>query len=235
MKHIKIECDGYSVGADFYQGKNTDKILLTLIGWTSSKKTYGELLDAIVKNTGMSVLVFDYSGHGDSAVDVMQTTSAQHLAETKSVFDWLKSNYPKSQIAVMGSSYGGHLAAQLTKSREFNQLILRAPAIYKPSELNTLNGVINSDEGWAAKDAYRKDAKQIAKHPLITGASNFKGKTLVVVHENDEVVNKTVTDAYIKAFGADVYVAKSFPHSMRDVPKKAKADYQKAISTWLTK
>lgn len=135
----------------------------------------------------------------------------------------------------MGGSYGGYLAVQLSKSREFGKLILRAPAIYKPSELNTLNGDINSDEGWAAKDAYRRDAKQIAKHPLIRGASKFKGKTLVVVHEKDEGIPRTVTDTYTKAFNADTYVAKDFPHNMGDMPRSAIVGYQKAISAWLTK
>lgn len=234
-KTFDIECTGYSVKADWYETDATDEIILSLIGWTSSRKKYNDILSAICAKTGKSALVFDYSGHGDSPFDVNTTRPAQHFLEVICAFDWLKEKYPNAKIAVMGTSYGGYLAVQLTKYRSFENLILRAPAIYKPSDFYTLNGAINSDEGWAAKDAFRRDVESLSKHPLLARASNFKGKTLVVVHENDEQVPKETTDAYISAFKADVYAAKGFPHSMYDQPRENIIEYQGAISDWLNK
>jgi predicted alpha/beta-fold hydrolase len=234
-KTIQIECSGYSVYSDWYEGKDTDRIILTLIGWTSNRKNYHDLLTAIVEKTGMSALVFEYSGHGDSPFKIEETRPAQHFLEVIYVFDQLKKKHPNAKISVMGASYGGFLATQLTKYRDFDKLILRVPAIYKPSEFYTLNGEINSESGWASKDAYRRDVGALAKHPLLARASNFKGKVLVVVHGDDELVPKETTDAYINAFKPDIYEAKGFPHNLGKVPREKIVEYQNRIIDWLTK
>lgn len=233
VKTIKIECSGYSVDADLYEGKKQDEILLTLIGWQSNRKSYEDILSTIVSQSGMSALVFDYSGHGDSQFDINKTRPAQHFLEVIYVFDWLKDQYPNAKISVMGASYGAFMATQLTKYRPFEKLVLRVPAIYMPSDFYTLNGTINSDDGWAAKDSFRRDEEALAKHPLLARASNFKGKTLVVVHGNDEQVPKATTDAFIRTFKADVYEAEGFPHSVHTMPREQINAYQAKISDWL--
>jgi pimeloyl-ACP methyl ester carboxylesterase len=232
-KSLKIECAGYSVDADWYEGDNTDEILLTLIGWTSNRKKYGDITSAIVKNTGMSALVFEYSGHGDSPFNVEKTRPAQHFLEVICAYDWLRGHHPNAKISVMGASYGGYMAAKLTEYRRISKLVLRAPAIYKPIDFYSLNGSINSDEGWAAKDAYRRDTEALKEHPLLANARSFNGRTLVVVHENDKSVPKETTDAYIKAFDADAYIAEGAPHSVGDMTRDQIVAYQKAISEWL--
>lgn len=232
-KTFDIECTGYPVKADWYETGNTDEVILSLIGWTSNRKRYSDFLSAICSKTGRSALVFDYSGHGDSPFDVNTTRPAQHFLEVICVYDWLKAKFPNAKITVMGMSYGGYLAVQLTKFRAFENLILRAPAIRKPADFYTLNKATISDEEWATKDAYRRDVEALAKHPLLARPSSFKGRTLVVVHENDEQVPKETTDAYIKTFNADVYVARGFPHSIHDQPREKIVEYQNAISDWL--
>lgn len=230
MKALQIQCAGYSVEADWYQGKNEDEILLSLIGWTSNRRKYKDILSAIVANTGMSALVFNYSGHGDSPFEVMETKPAQHFLEVICVFDWLKAHYPNAKIAVMGTSYGGYMAAQLTKYRSLDKLVLRAPAIYKPSDFYSLNK--NIDRTWT-DTVFRKDKEALKNHPLLARASGFAGKTLVVVHEKDIPVPKETTDAYIKAFNADVRVAKDFPHYIGEMPRDEIVKYQNAIIDWL--
>jgi predicted alpha/beta-fold hydrolase len=226
---LDIECTGYSVVADLYAGQ-AKTILLSLVGWTSSRRQYSDIVSAIVKNTGMPALVFDYSGHGDSPFDVWQTRPAQHFLEVICAFDWIRDTYPDYKIAVMGTSYGGFLATQLTKYRAFDQLVLRVPAIYQPSDFYTRQRDI--DREWT-DTVFRHDAQALAKHPLLSRASNFKGRTLVIVHEKDAEVPVQTTDAYIKAFGADVYLAKGFPHSVGKLPRDQIIDYQNTISDWL--
>lgn len=230
-----IQCAGYSVKADWYESANINEIILSLIGWTSNRKSYSDILSAVCEKTGKSALVFDYSGHGDSPFDVNSTRPAQHFLEVIYAFDWLKEKYPNAKITVMGTSYGGYLAVQLTKYRLFDNLILRAPAIHRPADFYTLNGTLHSDKARAAKGAYRQDAKALAEHPLLARASSFKGKTLVVVHEHDAQIPRETTDAYIKAFNAEVYIAKGFPHSIHDQPKGKINEYQDAIIQWLNK
>lgn len=62
--------------------------MLSLIGYQSNKATYGDLCQRIVKDTGSNVVVFNYSGHSDSPVDVTDTRPAQHFNEVVCVFDW---------------------------------------------------------------------------------------------------------------------------------------------------
>ncbi len=224
-----IECSGYAVKADWYATGNSNEIILSLIGWTSNRKRYSDILSAVCEKTGMSALIFDYSGHGDSPFDIQTTRAAQHFLEVIYVFDWLKDNYPNAKISVMGSSYGGFLATQLTKYREFDNLILRAPAIYKPSDFYTLR----KKEDRESTLIFRRDVEALAKHPLLARASNFRGRTLVIVHENDEQVPKETTDAYISAFNAEKYLAKGFSHSIEDQPNEKLVEYENIISDWL--
>jgi len=232
MNEIQIECPGYSVAADWYEGESTDKILLCLYGYSSKKSNQVELVNSIVAGTGMSALVFDYSGHGESPFELKETRPAQHFLEVIYAFDWLCEQYSEAEITVMGTSYGGFLATQLTKYRAFANLILRAPAIYKPSDFYAAWRDI--DRGWT-QTVFRKDVEALANHPLLARASQFSGRTFVMVHENDESVPTETTDAFIKAFSADTYIAEGFWHSLSDPrnPRDRFSDYQNAISNWI--
>ncbi len=237
MKTLELNCQGYKLPADLYERPRDDEVILFLYGYSSNKLRQKELIEAIVDQTDATVFVFDYSGHGDAPFALEEIRPAQHFLEVITAFDWVKQQYPDAKITVIGGSYGGYQAVQLTKYRKFNRLILRAPAIYEPSSFYTLNGEINSDEGWALKAAFRKNVEALAKHPLLGRASNFSGKTLVIIHEKDEVIPTETTDAYIKAFSAEVYIAKGFPHALSDpsTPVKKIPEYQKAISDWINK
>lgn len=232
-KRIDINCPGYTVVADWYKGRDARRILLSLPGWTSSRKNYHDILSAIVTATGMSALVFDYSGHGDSPFEADETRLAQHFLEVIAVFDWLKKKHPTAQISVMGASYGGYLAAELVRYRDVEKLVLRVPAVYKPTDFYSLAKDI--DRAWTNK-IYRKDKPAMQQNPVIAAASQFKGKTLVVVHELDEQVPRETTDVYTKAFHADTYLAKGFTHSITSkTPKDDLLAYRRAIANWLLK
>lgn len=230
MKKIEINCVSYSIAADLYENGN-EKIMLVLPGWTSSKKSYESLISFIVVEAKTSALVIDYSGHGESPLDAMEVRPAQHFLEVIAAFDWIKQNYPNSQISVMGTSYGGYMAVQLTKYRDFEDLILRVPAIYTPRDFYSLNKNIDRQH----ERRYREDQEFLDSHPLLARASKFKGRTLVVWHEFDEYVPKETTDKYIEIFNAESYFAKGWKHSFKvDAPEQEQLAYKRAITDWLT-
>lgn len=234
---LKIQCPGYEIAADWYVGADPNKILVVLPGYSSSKARQKVHAEAMVQDTGTCALVVDFSGHGNSPFELRDTRPAQHFLELIYVFDWLKQKYPAATISVSGSSYGGFLAVQLTKYREFANLVLRAPAIYKPSAFYDLWSVrIDNEQTYNAQmREYRQDAEALSKHPLLGRASAFKGKVFVVVHENDEVVPRQTTDAYVKAFGADSFMAEGFSHTIDAAvqdPGQLQA-YQDRIAAWL--
>lgn len=234
---LQIQCAGYIIAADWYDGADPNKILIVLPGYSSSKARQKIHAEAMVQATGSCALVVDFSGHGNSPFELRDTRPAQHFLELINVFDWLKHKYPAAAISVSGSSYGGSLAAQLTEYREFARLVLRAPAIYKPTAFYDLWSVrIDNEETYKAQmSEYRQDAEALAKHPLLGMGSAFKGKVLIVVHENDELVPRQTTDIYIQAFTADSFMAEGFSHTI-DVavhdPERLQA-YQDRIADWL--
>lgn len=237
MQTLQIQCTGYSIAADGYDGANSNKILLVLPGYTSTKARQKEFVEAMVEQTGTAALVIDYSGHGESPFELKDTRPAQHFLEVICAFDWIRAQRPDAEISVTGSSYGGFLATQLTKYREFKNLVLRAPAIYRPEEFYNPWAMRLNDEQNYVKSMlqYRSDAEALAGNPLLGRAGNFTGRTLVVVHENDELVPRETTDAYIQAFHADSFIAEDFTHSIDPlkVTKSEVWDYQIRIAEWL--
>lgn len=231
VARVDIPCVGYSIVADWYEGTNDDQILLVLPGWTSTRLSYGDFTQHMVENTGAGALVLDYSGHGDSPFDAYDMRPAQHFLEVINAFDWLKQKHPKAHISVIGTSYGGYLAAQLTKYREFDNLVLRVPAIYPPKDFYTPHKDMDNE---LMSKFYRNDSKELAKHPLFQRAAGFKGKTLVVVHENDQIIPPETTEQFIKTFAADMHLAKGFPHSFNEAASdEEKLAYKNAVSDWL--
>lgn len=233
MKSLQISSTGYDIAVDWYDGTKPE-VLLVLTGYASNKANYRPLVEAITSKTGTAALVIDYSGHGESPFELMECRPAQHFMDVICAFDWLRREHPELAISVLGTSLGGFLATQLTKYRTFEKLVLRVPAIYKPEDFYTAWADIDLH---GTRDGFRKDTEAIAKHPLLARASRFPGKTLVVVHELDELVPKETTDAFIKTFGAETYVAKGFRHSFGDPanPTDMVEAYQDAIADFLGK
>lgn len=231
MKTLDIECVGYSVKADVYEGSDKGPILLSLIGLTSrrNKEHYTGFLSRLGSELGITTVIFDYTGHGDSPFDVDDLYPAQHFLEVVTVFDWIVKNYPGRKIFVVGSSYGGYMATQLTKYREFEGLILRAPAIYLPVDFYTSYG----KRDYEITMAFRKNTAALANHPLLGRAAEFRGKVLLVVHENDEVIPKETTDAYANAFKPEIILAKEITHSLSDATPQQAEDYNQAVFDWL--
>jgi esterase/lipase len=185
----------------------------------------------------MSALVIDYSGHGDSPFELAETRPAQHLLEVVRAFDWLRARYPQAKIYVSGSSYGSFLGAQLTQFRTFEKLVLRAPAIYRPETFYDAWSLRLEDQETyrTAMAAYRTDRAALDQHPMLKLAGQFAGKTLVVVHEHDELVPAETTDAYTAAFTADSFVAEGFSHSVSHSPISPQQleAYHDRIAGWL--
>lgn len=231
MREFDVPCIGYTVRADLYKSAGHGPVVLNLIGRTSNRKKqhYVDFSNRMAIEKDATSLVFDYSGHGDSPFDFKDLSPAQHFLEVVNVFDWLKKEYPSKEFIVVGSSYGGFMATQLTKYRKFNKLILRAPAIYKPSDFYTRAG----DEDKVATDTLRKDKVALAKHPLLARASSFKGETLLVVHENDEIIHKPTTDAYANAFNSDVIIESDISHSLDSATPEQVLKYFDDIIKWI--
>ena len=221
---------GYAVKTDIYEGSPDGPIMLNLIGRTSrrDKQRHYDFLPRLADELGITTVIFDYSGHGDSPFNIEDISPAQQFLEVIEVFDWMKQHYPHRQTFVIGSSFGGFMATQLTKYRAFDALVLRAPAIYRPSDFYTKM----RDEDRSATDSFRRNKDALAKHPLLARASQFRGKTLLIVHDRDEQVPSETTEAYANAFKPDI-LHPNVTHSLDDSTPEEIDAYNQSIHDWL--
>ena len=233
-KQITIPCLDYAIAADWYEGSNPTEILLTIVGYSSTKARNAEFIAEISKKTGMSSLALDLSGHGESPFELDDTKPAQHLLEVTAAFDWLRTKYPEAKISVMGTSYGGYMAAWLTRFRNFDKLVLRTPALYKPEDFYSPHSLIHKSNELVA---YRKNTELIMRNALFLQESVFDGKVLLVVHGNDEDIPTETSDLYQDNFAAEIYLAEGFMHGFRDLrnPQESGEAYKTAIADWLQK
>lgn len=231
MISMKIPLTGYEVDADLYEGSNNE-VYLILIGYTSDRVRYQEFAEIINSELNASVLVLEYSGHGESPYELGEISPAQHFLEVITVYDWLKDKYSEKDINVIGTSYGAFMATQLTKYRTFPKLVLRVPAIYPPNvfydKLKTFDKNLHFQD-------YRHNTKDLHEHPLLKRTSEFPGKTLVVTHELDTICPPNETGAFTKAFGADTWEAEGLKHGFADsdVTDEQKKEYFLKITDWL--
>lgn len=233
-KHITIPCIDYAIAADWYEGSNQTEILLAIVGYSSTKARNAEFIAGISERTGMSSLVLDLSGHGESPFELDDTKPAQHLLEVTTAFDWLQSTYPEAKICVMGTSYGGYMAAWLTRFRNFDKLVLRTPAVYKPEDFYSPHGLIHKSDELVA---YRKNTELIERNALFLQEPVFNGETLLVIHGMDEHIPEETSNLYQEKFAAETYFAEGFMHGFRDPhnPQDSLEAYKIAVSDWLHK
>lgn len=235
MNHITIPSQGYELAADWYDGDNGE-VLLVLVGYASSKQNYQDMITAIVEQTGTSALVLDYRGHGESPLTLGEVSPEQNLADVLAAYDWIAATYPNAVINVMGTSYGGFLGVQLLAARKIHNLVLRAPAIYRPEELSEPWSTRLANEAAYRSTArvYRTNKDALREHPLFAAVgANLSGRALVMVHEYDELVPHETTDAYVHALNADAHMASGFMHAFNSGSPEDKAVYVQEIITWL--
>lgn len=233
---IEIGCTGYSILGGWYEG-SSDEVVLFSMGITSDRSRQVDLATAILHNTGRSVLVIDYSGHGNSPFNLAETSPAQHLLEVVRAYDWIKQRNPKARVSVVGASYGGFLASRLIRYREVAQLVLRAPAIYRPEVFYDLwRGKLGNDVYNEDIQRYRTNAVELSSNSYFKDL-DFQGRVFVVAHEEDEVIPAAVTDVYTNVFSADAYVAKGFKHALSQsgLTEGQFEEYQRVITNWLNK
>lgn len=235
---IHIDCTGYQISADWYEGVDTQNVVVILPGFTSSRANQIQFADFIVNTTGRSALVIDYTGHGDSPFELQNTSPAQHLSEVVRAYDYIRHKIPHAAIAIIGNSYGSFLAAHLTHYRPISQLILRAPAIYAPESLyDTWSLRFSNEDSYRTYIMqYRNNREQLAKHPIFRHRElNGDLPTLIVAHEHDELIPATTSEIYADKFSAQTIVAHGFKHavSQSSITDEQLELYFKQITNWL--
>lgn len=120
-------------------------------GFLSSKESRtNALLEEILVEAGLSMLRFDFFGHGESGGDFAELTISESVDDVLSAIGFLKQSGYK-RVGLVGSSFGG-MASLLAASQSTDLvfLALKSPVVDYPNMMKFLYGEAMLEE-WRKK------------------------------------------------------------------------------------
>jgi pimeloyl-ACP methyl ester carboxylesterase len=174
--------------------------VLFVHGWGGSQEQYVARAREIAA-LGCICLTFDLRGHAQTRSQVETVTREDNLRDVLAAYDVLlhQRGVDASSIAVVGSSYGGYLAAILTSLRSVRWLALRAPADYKDTDWTLPKRALRAQQGL---EAYRRLAVAPGDSRALAACAAFRGHAMIVASVRDSVIPEQVITNYRAAFTA---------------------------------
>ena len=171
--------------------------VLFVHGWGGSQQQYLARAHEIAA-LGCICLTFDLRGHARNQAQHEAVTREDGLRDVLAAYDALAEHpaVDPGAVAVIGSSYGGYLAAILTEMRAVKWLALRVPALYKDENWNTPKRALDRKE----LAAYRRSAVAADQNRALRACAKFAGDVLIVESEHDSTVPHPVIESYVAAF-----------------------------------
>lgn len=189
--------DSERIAATLVAPASTIPGVLFVHGWGGSQQQYLARAREI-SALGCVGLTFDLRGHARTEPQQDTVSRADNLNDVLAAYDEL-ANHPAvdaNSIAVVGSSYGGYLAAILTTLRHVRWLALRVPALYKDAGWTLPKKQLHTDPDLPA---YRRRHIPAAQNRALKACAEFKGDVLIVESEDDDTVPHPVIENYLEA------------------------------------
>ncbi|MFT3720747.1 alpha/beta hydrolase family protein [Pseudorhodoferax sp.] len=201
-------------------------------GWDGSQEQYIARAHEIAA-LGCICLTFDLRGHASDRAARDMVTREDNLADMLAAYDVLV-GHPSvdgTAVAVVGSSYGGYLAAILSSMRPVRWLGLRAPALYKDEDWLVPKRSLSREE----LVTYRNSAVAPTANRALGAAARFAGDVLLVESEFDVMVPhpaiKNYLDAFQHAHSMTYRVIKGADHSLSQ--KAWSQSYTNLLVKWV--
>jgi pimeloyl-ACP methyl ester carboxylesterase len=207
--------------------------VLFLHGWGGSQEQYLGRARTIA-GLGCVCLVFDLRGHVRSEWRREVVSREDNLCDCLAAYDRLIAapGVDPSAVGVVGSSYGGYLAAILTSLRPVRWLGLRVPALYE-------------DDGWGLPKrwlhhdtdlvAFRDRAVPPEANVALRSIAAFRGDVLLVESEHDSVVPHPVIESYrsacVHARSLTYRILEGADHGLSEEPWRSA--YTTLLVSWL--
>jgi hypothetical protein len=192
--------------------------VLFVHGWGGSQQQYLTRAREVA-SLGCICLTFDLRGHERTNGRRESVSREDNLEDAIAAYDVLvhQPGVDLSSIAVVGSSYGGYLAAILSSLRPVRWLAIRAPALYKDSDWDLPKGQLRKHQDL---DAYRLKPVRPDESVALKACGGFTGDVLLVESENDKTIPHQVVlnyrDACASAHSLSYRVIKGADHSLSD-------------------
>jgi uncharacterized protein len=207
--------------------------VLFVHGWAGNQEQYLVRAREIAA-LGCVCLTFDLHGHAKTATHQETVTREDNLNDVIAAYDAL-TNLPlvnRSAMAVVGSSYGGYLAAISSVCRPIKWLVLRAPALYKDEDWTVPKRRLNREELMY----YRRTIIKAAENRVLRACAAFEGDVLLVESEHDEIIPSAVIANYRTAFekarSLTVRVLEGADHALSE--QKWQQAYTSLLTSWAT-
>ena len=166
-------------------------------GWGGSRQQYLARAREIAA-LGSVCLAFDLGGHAETVRERETVSRESNLADVVAAYDMLAAHpqVDSARIAVVGSSYGGYLAAILTTLRPARWLALRAPALYRDAGWGHPKMQLHREQNL---EEYRRSVRSRDSNRALHACSEFKGDVLIVASEHDDRIPRAVITSYREA------------------------------------
>ena len=193
--YIRVE-DEHILGTLISPGTLVPGVLF-VHGWGGDQRQYVARARELTA-LGCVCLTFDLRGHAQTQAQYDSVSREDNMRDLLAAYDFLAAlrNVDSDSIAVVGSSYGGYLAALLTALRPVKWLALRVPALYKDSEWRMPKLQLRREQ---ALEKYRLQPVSPQQSNALRVCSEFTGDVLIVESEHDTVVPHQVIVNYREA------------------------------------
>jgi|GEM_PF-453850 len=106
-------------------------VIILCHGFTSRKENgKNEALVSLLASCGFGSLRFDFFGHGNSEGRLRDITLSEGVRDVEAAYRFLRARFPRSPIALFGSSFGGSACFYAAPSLDIAGMVLACPAIH---------------------------------------------------------------------------------------------------------
>ncbi|MGE5526143.1 MAG: alpha/beta hydrolase family protein [Rhodospirillaceae bacterium] len=196
---IELEVDGERIAGTRISPESRLPGVLFVHGWGGSQDQYLARAREVAA-LGCICVTFDLRGHAGTERQRETVTREQNLRDVLQAYDALvrSPGVDRDAIAVVGSSYGGYLAAIATGLRKIRWLALRAPALYKDDDWDMPKRKLHEQQNLVK---YRRQVVSPTHNRALKACSVYSGDVLLIESEHDTVIPHPVIASYIKACG----------------------------------
>jgi uncharacterized protein len=234
LEQLQIPVDDARLAGTLLAPATTAPGVLFVHGWGGSQEQDLERARAAA-GLGCMCMTFDLRGHAAHLQHCEIVTREDNLRDLLAAYDLLagRRGVDRSAIGIVGSSYGGYLAAIATSLRKVRWLALRAPALYKDAEWTKPKLALHADSDLAA---FRRRELRAEENRALRACAEFRGDVLIVESEHDAIVPHPVIANYVAAFAhahsLTSRVIKGADHGLSD--EESRQAYSGLLANWIT-
>ncbi|CAP42740.1 alpha/beta hydrolase family protein [Bordetella petrii] len=230
---VSIPVEGQELSGTFLSPETRIPGVLFVHGWGGSQK-FDLARARRIAGLGCICLTFDLRGHAATEAQRSRVSRRDNLRDVVAAYDQLLAHpsIDSREIAVVGSSYGGYLAAILSTMRPVRWLALHVPALYRDEEWDRPKGSL-SRENLAA---YRLTRVGPDENRALAACEAFTGDVLIVESEHDTYIpHSTIMNyrsAFLRAHSMTHRIVDGADHGLTD--KAAQQAYTSILLNWAT-